>query len=640
MSTTLANDSKKLKGDVDPTPKIIEINYSKLIERQPTINIGTIGSVSHGKTTVVRQISGVRTQRYQEEIDSNRTIYLGYGNAKIYICPKTGYTVVQGSNDPVPLHPTTGKELICYRHISFVDCPGHKAYMATMISGTAIMDYALLLIAANQEVPQKQTVEHLAAIKNTPVKDIVILQNKLDLVTKDEALANLKQIQTFIAGSPAENSKIIPISAQFGSNIHEIYSYIINNMVQPERDYNLDPIMCIVRSFKNNHPDTTYDKLQGGVVGGSIIQGTFAVGDYVELRPGFVVKNGAKTICYPLLSKIESLYSEKTSLDIAVPGGLIGVGLQLDGSFTQGGTLIGQMIGHVGKLPSVYCLIKIEYTREGSTNSLHKPKPNEKILVAINSKIQGGTIVSREKNEHIMEILLDDPVCLDPSTNVVILRKVVELNQYCITYKGKLTSDCKPHSDVLPTDMALYQKLIQINQKRIIKIIDDLPKISNMKPSESDYINQLSNIKLKDGQSNQNLRLPSIHSVKRDRKTYFSNFADCCRQFDIQVESFLQGASTSMVQFASEINDVVNIQQHLLQYLKKELTNDISIDATHQLIIDGSYGKTEITNVVKRYCQLNKKCFNCGSMMTRLGKRNRRDTIYCMNCRSVITVPV
>lgn len=614
----------------------IEIKYSDLIKRQPTINIGTIGSVSHGKTTVVRQISGVRTQRYQEEIDSNRTIYLGYGNAKIYICPKTGYTVVQGSDDPIPKHPTTNEELICYRHISFVDCPGHKAYMATMISGTAIMDYALLLIAANQEVPQKQTVEHLAAIKNTPVKDIVILQNKLDLVTKEEAFANLKQIQDFIEGSPAQNATIIPISAQFGSNINYVYSYIMNNMEQPSRNYNLDPIMCIVRSFKNNHPNTSYDKLQGGVVGGSIIQGTFAVGDYVELRPGFVLKNGSKTICYPLLSKIESLYSEKTSLDIAVPGGLIGVGLQLDGSFTQGGTLIGQMIGHVGKLPSVYISIKIEYTREGSSNNLHKPKAGEKILVAINSKIQGGVITSREKN--IMEIQLDDPVCLDPSTNVVILRKVVDLNQYCISYKGKLTPDCKPHPDVFPTDMPTYQKLIQINQKRLIKIIDDLPKLTYMKPMELDYIGQLSNIKLKDGQVNQTLQLPSINSVKHNRKTIVSNFIDCCRQFDSQVETFLQNANSSMLQFASEINDLVDVEQHLLQFLKKELTNDMSIDTSHQLIIDGSYDKTVITNVVKRYCLQNKKCSNCGSMMTRLGKRNRKDTIYCMNCRSAITV--
>jgi len=338
------------------------------------------------------------------------------------------------------------------------------------------------------------------------------------------------------------------------------------------------------------------------------------------------------------LSKIESLYSEKTPLDIAVPGGLIGVGLQLDGSFTQGGTLIGQMIGHVGKLPSVYTLIKIEYTREGSSNNLHKPKPGEKILVAINSKIQGGTIMSREKNEHIMEIQLDEPVCLDPSTNVVILRKVIDLNQYCISYKGKLTSDCKPHADVFPTDMNTYQKLLQINQKRTIKIINNLPKLSYMKPMELDYIDKLSNIKLKDGQVNQNLQLPSINAVRHNRKTIFSNFMDCCRQFDSQVETFLQTANSSMVQFASEINDLVDVEQHLLQYLKKELTNDISIDATQQLIIDGPYGKTEITNVVKRYCLLNKKCPNCGSMMTRLGKRNRKDTIYCMNCRSAITV--
>jgi len=630
--------TKVLASTLQEGSKIIELKYSELIERQPTINIGTIGSVSHGKTTVVRQISGVRTQRYQEEIDSNRTIYLGYANAKVYMCPKTGYTVVQGSDDPAPTHPKSDEKLTLIKHLSFVDCPGHKAYMATMISGTAIMDYALFLIAANQSVPQKQTVEHLAAVKNTPVKDIVILQNKLDLVTREEALQNLKEIKEFIVGSAAENSSVIPISAQFNNNIDSVYDYINNHMPQPTRDYNLDPIMCIVRSFNVMLPDTPYDKLKGGVVGGSIIQGTFAIGDYVELRPGFVVKNGPKTICYPLISKIESLYSGKTPLDIAIPGGLIGVGLQLDSSFTQGGMLIGQMIGHVGKLPSVYSIIKVEYSREGSPNSLHKLKEGEKILIAINSKIQGGVILSRAKKTRVAEIQLDEPVCLDKSTNVVILRKIVELNQYCICYKGALTDDCVPHKEVFPTDMETYQKLAKMNQKREIKIIDDLPKISEMKLMELNYLDLLSNIKLKDGQKNQPLELPVIKAVFHNRKTIFSNFMDCCLEFDTQVDTFMIEGDLAITQFASEIKDVVDVQQHMLQYLRKELTKDINIDATHQLIINGRYDQAIITKLIQRYCRQNKKCPNCGSMMTRLGKRNRKNTIYCMGCLSTVTV--
>ena len=618
--------------------KVIKLKYSELIQRQPTINVGTIGSVSHGKTTVVRQISGVRTQRYQEEIDSNRTIYLGYGNAKVYMCIKTGYMIVQGSLDPPPVHPKTGNEMICIRHISFVDCPGHKAYMATMISGAAIMDYALFLIAANEPAPQKQTIEHLMAVRKTPVQDIVILQNKLDLVTREEALQNLKQIKDFVVGSTAEHSKIIPISAQFGTNIDNVYNYIVNHMDQPSRAYDLDPIMYIVRSFKNNHPDTPYDKLQGGVVGGSILQGTFAKGDYVELRPGYVVKSGSDVICYPLISKIESLYSEKTPLDIAVPGGLIGVGLQLDGSFTQGGMLIGQVMGHVGKLPSVYSSIKIEYIREGSSHGLKKPNPGEKILIAINSKIQGGTVVSREKKVRIMTIQLDNPVCLDKSTSVVILRKVVELNQYCICYEGKLTDDCKPHEKVVPTDMATYQKLASMNQRRKIQIIDDLPNLDKLKLMELDYMDLLTNIKLKDGQISQKLELPTIKAVRHNRSTIFSNFMDCCQEFDSQVDRYIQSSSHDLAQFASGISEAVDIQQHMLQYLRQNLTDDINVDATQQLIINGRYDQTVITSVVKRYCMTNKKCPNCGSMMTKLGKRNRKNTIYCMNCLSAITV--
>jgi len=75
------------------------------------------------------------------------------------------------------------------RHVSFVDCPGHDILMSTMLTGAAVMDAALLLVAGNMPCPQPQTQEHLAAIDIMRLQHIVIIQNKLDIVTKTEGAA-------------------------------------------------------------------------------------------------------------------------------------------------------------------------------------------------------------------------------------------------------------------------------------------------------------------------------------------------------------------------------------------------------------------------------------------------------------------
>lgn len=87
------------------------------------------------------------------------------------------------------------------RHVSFVDCPGHDIYMATMLNGAAVMDAALLLIAGNESCPQPQTQEHLAAIEIMNLENLIILQNKMDLVRPEKAEEQYKQITAFVQGN-------------------------------------------------------------------------------------------------------------------------------------------------------------------------------------------------------------------------------------------------------------------------------------------------------------------------------------------------------------------------------------------------------------------------------------------------------
>ncbi|KAJ2817680.1 Eukaryotic translation initiation factor 2 subunit 3, partial [Coemansia erecta] len=192
---------------VDPTkltPTSIEV-----MANQATINIGTIGHVAHGKSTLVKAISGVNTVRFRNELERNITIKLGYANAKIYKCsntecPRPACFKSYGSDKAVEFpceRPGCGGQMQLLRHVSFVDCPGHDILMATMLNGAAVMDAAMLLVAANETCPQPQTSEHLAAVETMKLDNIIILQNKVDLIREEQALKHYEQIQNFVKGT-------------------------------------------------------------------------------------------------------------------------------------------------------------------------------------------------------------------------------------------------------------------------------------------------------------------------------------------------------------------------------------------------------------------------------------------------------
>jgi len=171
----------------------------QVISRQATVNVGTIGHVAHGKSTIVKSLSGVQTVRFKNELERNITIKLGYANAKIYENVRPGADAIgrytsRGSAYADAFEDDKGTWVL-RRHISFVDCPGHDILMATMLNGAAVMDAALLLIAGNETCPQPQTSEHLAAVEIMKLKNIIILQNKIDLVKEDAALAQYDQIK-------------------------------------------------------------------------------------------------------------------------------------------------------------------------------------------------------------------------------------------------------------------------------------------------------------------------------------------------------------------------------------------------------------------------------------------------------------
>ena len=397
---------------------------TKALPKQPEVNIGTIGHVDHGKTTLVQALTGTWASRHSEELKRGITIKLGYADMPIYKCP----TCPPPKNFTIkPVCENCNSEAEFVRAISFVDAPGHEALMATMLSGAAIMDGAILVIAADEPCPQPQTREHLAAAEVSGIKKLIIVQNKVDIVDQKRALESYKEIKAFVKGTVAENAPIIPISAQRGINIDVLLEAIQTIIPTPQRDPNLQPLMYIIRSFDVNKPGTTIDGLEGGIIGGTIAQGKFAVGEEIEIRPGVQVEREGKTVYDPLISEIVSLHAG-ADVQEATSGGLVGVGTMLDPSYSKADGLTGSIAGKTGQLPPTVTELTMEthvLERAVGTKELlkvEKINPDEALLLHIGAAVNVGKVVNIKPN--LIKVKLTRPICAMPGSRVAISRKI------------------------------------------------------------------------------------------------------------------------------------------------------------------------------------------------------------------------
>jgi translation initiation factor 2 subunit 3 len=318
-----------------------------MMPSQPEINIGLVGHVDHGKTTLTQALSGVWTDRHSEEMKRGISIKLGYADVAFYKCQKCQEPICFITNSKCA---NCGGKCKLLRVVSFVDAPGHEALMAVMLSGAALMDGALLLIAADEPCPQPQTKEHLMALDIIGVKHIVVVQNKIDLVSEQKAIQNYKEIQEFVKGTVAAKAPIIPLSAHHKINLDVLIKTIEEVIPTPKRDESSAPLMCCSRSFDVNRPGTPIPKLVGGVIGGSLLKGSLKVGDEIEISPGRKIEERGRVRWEPIRTKIVSLYGGKP-LEVARPSGLLAIGTELDPSLTKGDGLVGRVLGEPNGLP-------------------------------------------------------------------------------------------------------------------------------------------------------------------------------------------------------------------------------------------------------------------------------------------------
>lgn len=399
--------------------------YVKQYGYQPCVNIGTSGHVDHGKTTLVESITGVWTSGHSEELRRGITIKVGYADAAFYKCKNCPPPICYSTQ---PECKNCGHKSEFERVVSFVDSPGHESLMANMLSGAALMDGAILVTAANEKVPQPQTREHLLALQTLGIKQIVLVQNKVDLVSYEETIENYEQIKNFVKGSVADTAPIIPVSAQHKLNIDALIEAIQNNIKTPERSKNSEPLMHVLRSFDINKPGLPVSEVKGGVIGGSLIQGDFETGDEIEIRPGLYDEKKGKY--EPIMSKISSLGTGAGIVQVVKPGGLVALGTMLDPYLVKSDSLIGSLVGLPSSLPPDIYDVTIElnlFETAVGTQELVKVDPikvKESLRLNIGTAATLGS-VTHVKNQTV-EIKLKKPVCMVSNNRVAISRRIAD----------------------------------------------------------------------------------------------------------------------------------------------------------------------------------------------------------------------
>ncbi|MBI2909756.1 MAG: selenocysteine-specific translation elongation factor [Chloroflexi bacterium] len=241
--------------------------------------IGTAGHVDHGKSALIRALTGIDPDRLQEEKERGMTIDLGFAWLKL----------------------PGGQE------VSIVDVPGHERFIKNMLAGVGSIDLALLVVAADEGV-MPQTREHLAILDLLRVKNGILVITKRDLVD-DEWLELVKaDVEEAVEDTSLGGAPMVVVSSVTGEGLSDLVTAIEQRLKQimPKKDTGR-PRLPIDRVFTISG--------FGTVVTGTLIDGRFALGQEVEIQP-----SGLK-------SRIRGLQTHKQKVEIAMPGSRVAVNL-------------------------------------------------------------------------------------------------------------------------------------------------------------------------------------------------------------------------------------------------------------------------------------------------------------------------
>lgn len=594
----------------------ITLNLSDIIQKQAIHNIGCIGHVSNGKSTLVAGLTGIKTQKHDKEKERNITIHLGYANSKIFYSDDDKLYFFASSNTSEFLHPDTKKPLKLIYHFSLADCPGHESYMTTMISGTSVMDSAILVESANAPiVPQPQTLEHLLAVSYINLDKILIVQNKIDLVSKREAEKNYEKIQDFIEDTKAQYSPIIPISAQLKTNISHVGKWIATqtnaDISRLNELINSNFRMPIIRSFDINKPHSSIETLQGGIIGGSIQQGLLNIGDLIEIRPGILKKNDEGWTSYPLMAFVNSINTEKNKMNYAIPGGLIGIGTTLHPGFCKADKLVGQIAGKFGTLPNIFSKItfKINNIPRPGSSSFTKYNINEKIIICNHGASINASVVSQKDTE--ITVLTDKPIIINLNEQISIMRKINSIFKlYSVGVASKLEN---------PANIIYELDSYPENISNTYIINDDINHI----PDEISWdYNSFWNSDIKKVDIHK-LHIPLPEVLPDARNTKWCNYS-ALMDFMVSKQSELFGSSPEI--FSPSV-----LKLFLKEHICKDLSTEINEKDTEATII-GKFNSSKIQTSIASWATKYISCPICKSCFSYISRENRLIYKNCIDC--------
>ena len=292
------------------------------------------------------------------------------------------------------------------------------------------MDGAMLLISATEKCPQPQTREHLAALQIAGIENIVVVQNKIDIVSRDRAVESHEEIRDFLKGTIAESAPIIPVSAHHDVNLDVLIQAIEDVIPTPDRSSSESGLMYVARSFDTNRPGSRPEKLQGGIIGGSIVEGSFSVGDSILIAPGRRVQTGGKTTWEPIRTTIQSVKGGGLDLQSVHAGGLCGIATPMDPVSTKADELSGQVMAREGELPPIWEALDLDLdllenmvsTGEGDAESVRPLQPNEMLMVNSATATSVGTVSSIKGRLATLQLRL--PICAKSGSRITLSRRI------------------------------------------------------------------------------------------------------------------------------------------------------------------------------------------------------------------------
>lgn len=260
------------------------------------------------------------------------------------------------------------------------------------------------------------------------VDKVIVVQNKIDLVDSKGAAENYRQIQEFIKGTIAQGAPIVPVSAHHDVNLDALLMLIETTIPTRARDEAKPAKMYVARSFDVNQPGSPPEKLVGGVLGGSLVQGKLKVGDAIQITPGRQVTVGNRTEWKEITTTVRSLYSGGAAKKEVRSGGLIAIGTTLDPVLTKSDSLVGRVVGPPGTLPEILAKMSVEVNLlervVGTAEDLKVEgiKTSEPLMVSVGTATTVGVVTSAR--EPLADMALKIPVVAETGQRVAVSRRI------------------------------------------------------------------------------------------------------------------------------------------------------------------------------------------------------------------------